>query len=297
MDFDEKPYKVEETNTSGKYKLDLWETAFGLQKTDGLSPSEYMVQQAQKHINGETTYEEIEQSVKQYYSESLGAENSRTEEADLSSLRISQILSEEGFTLSPVTLKNYHQRLFQGIESFRFPVGQYRKENITKSEPVLDGKSVEYSSYTMISDTLTYDFELERDRDYSNLTKHEAADQAMKFISGVWQVHPFREGNTRTCAVFMIKYLRNMGFEVDNTPFKKHSKFFRDALVLANAATTSEYRTDKYLKFFLDNALFKGQHVLSIPKRNKFEERLEKARKDKNNFSEKTTQSKKNRSL
>lgn len=297
MDFDDKPYEVEETNYSGKYKLDLWETAFGLQQTDGLRPSEYMVQQAQKHIDGQTTYDEIEQNVKQYYSEISDSVASRTQEADLSSLRISQILAEEGFTLSPVTLKNYHQRLFQGIDSFRFPVGQYRKENITKREPVLDGKSVEYSSYTMISDTLTYDFELERNRDYSSLTKHEIADQAMKFISGVWQVHPFREGNTRTCAVFMIKYLRNMGFEVDNTPFKKHSKFFRDALVLANAATTSEYRTDKYLKNFLDNVLFKGQHTLVIPKRNKFEERLEQAKQKSQTTSKEAERTKGGRSI
>lgn len=270
MDFDETPYEVENKYYSRKYKLDLWETAFGLQQIDGLKPSQYMVQQAQKHIDGETSYEEIEQNVKQYYSSSRDEEKLKTEEADISSLRIFQILAGEGFTLSPIIFKNYHLRLFQGIKGFQFPVGSYRKENIKKSEPVLDGESVEYSSYDLISDTLTYDFELERNRDYSLLTKREASTQALKFISDIWQVHPFREGNTRTCAVFMIKYLRNMGFEVDNTPFKKQSKFFRDALVLANASTTSTYRTDQYLKDFLDNVLFQGKNSLIIPKRKEF---------------------------
>ena len=264
MDFDERPYEEVRDNTSENYKRDLWETAFGLQQTDGLHPSKYMVEQAQKHIDGNTTYEEIEKNVKQHYSEMSESDSTRTQEADISSLRISQILSEEGFTLSPVTLKNYHRRLFEGIDTFTYPVGEFRKTNITKKEPVLNGKSIEYSNYTMIADNLSYDFELERNRDYSTLTKHEIAEQAMKFISGVWQIHPFREGNTRTSAVFMIKYLRNMGFEVDNTPFKNHAKFFRDALVLANAATTSEKRTDKYLKQFLDNVLFNGQHSLII---------------------------------
>jgi fido (protein-threonine AMPylation protein) len=264
MDFDERPYQVEKTEYSSKYKLELWETAFGLQKTDGLVPSEYMVEQAQAHIDGKASYQEVEENVKTYYSSNRSDAQGRFEEADISSLRISQILAEEGFSLSPVTLMNYHKRLFYGIESFRYPVGKYRKENITKDEPVLNGGSVEYASYSMIADNLAYDFEMEKNRDYSEMSQHEIADKVMKFVSGIWQTHPFREGNTRTSAVFLIKYLRHMGFEVNNEPFKSNSKFFRDALVLDNAATTSSYRTDKYLKWFTDNLLFGGQHELLI---------------------------------
>ncbi|MFC4652437.1 Fic family protein [Lactococcus nasutitermitis] len=264
MDFDERPYQVEKTEYSSKYKLELWETAFGLQKTDGLVPSEYMVEQAQAHIDGKTSYQEIEKNVKAYYSTNESEEQKRFEEADISSLRISQILAEEGFSLSPVTLLNYHKRLFYGIESFRYPVGQYRKENITKAEPVLNGKSVEYANATMIADNLAYDFDIEKNRDYSGMNKHDIANQVMKFVSGIWQTYPFREGNTRTSAVFLIKYLRHMGFEVNNKPFKNNSKFFRDALVLSNAATTSKYRTDEYLNKFVDNLLFDGKHELVI---------------------------------
>lgn len=241
MSFDEeRPYQVEKTECSSCYKLDLWETAFGLQKTDGLEPSEYMVRQAKAHIDGKASYQEVEQNVKSYYAENQPQEGKRQEEADVSSLGIFRILAEEGFSLSPVTLLNYHKRLFQGIESFRYPVGRYRTENITKTEPVLNGKSVEYASSAMI------------------------ADQVMKFVSGIWQTYPFREGNTRTSAVFLIKYLQHMGFEVNNEPFKKNFKFFRDALVLANAATTSRYRTDQFLKWFTDNLLFEGTHELVI---------------------------------
>ncbi|TRW69830.1 Fic family protein [Lactococcus lactis] len=265
MSFDEeRPYQVEKTEYSSRNKLDLWETAFGLQKTDGLEPSEYMVQQAQNHIDGKASYQEVEQNVKSYYVENQSEDDKRFEEADISSLRIFQILAEEGFSLSPVTLLNYHKRVFQGIESFRYPVGGYRTENITKTEPVLNGKSVEYASASMVADNLDYDFEMEKNRDYSMMTRYEIADQVMKFVSGIWQTHPFREGNTRTSAVFLIKYLRHMGFEFNNEPFKKNSKFFRDALVLANAATTSRYWTDQYLKWFTDNLLFEGTHELVI---------------------------------
>lgn len=265
MAFDEeRPYQVEKTGYSSCCKLDLWETAFGLQKTDGLEPSEYMLQQAQANIEGKASYQEVEKNVKSYYAENQAEDDGRYEEADVSSLGIFQILVEEGFSLSPVTLLNYHKWLFQGIESFRYPVGRYRTENITKTEPVLTGKSVEYASAAMIADNLAYDFEMEKNRDYSTMTRYEIANQVMKFVSGILQTHPFREGNTRTTAVFLIKYLRHMGFEVGSEPFKKNSKFFRDSLVLANAATTSHYRTNQYLEWFTDNLLFEGVHELVI---------------------------------
>lgn len=111
MTFNEEiPYNISTDNPDNKYKLDLWQTAFGLQRTDNLTPSEYMVQQAQDHIDGKSDYHVIEQNIKSYYAESKADERSRTEEADISALRIAQILSEEGFTLSPVTLKSYHKR-------------------------------------------------------------------------------------------------------------------------------------------------------------------------------------------
>jgi len=260
---EEIPYQLENKDYSSSYKKELWETAFGLQQTDGLCPSQYMVKQAQKHIDGQLTYDEIEKNVQDYYRSASSQEESRTEEADLSSLRIAEILSEEGFSLSPVTLKSYHKRLFQGIASFRFPVGEYRKANLRKSEEVLAGESVEYAHFSTIADTLAYDFEREREKSYAGLSEKEIALKVMDFVSGLWQIHPFREGNTRTSAVFLIKYLRNMGFEINNEPFKLNSQFFRDALVMANTSTTSRFRTKKYMEEFMENLLFSGKHDLN----------------------------------
>lgn len=146
--------------------------------------------------------------------------------------------------------------------SFDSHVGKYREINITKEEDVLKGKSVLYSDYFMISDTIDYDFRQEKLVNYEKMDVRTRAESIMRFISNIWQIHPFRQGNTRTCAVFMIMYLKSFGFDIDNEPFKNHSKFFKDALVIANAP--NELKTNKYLEMFLGNILFDEDNELSI---------------------------------
>jgi len=253
---EEIPYEEMET----KYTKENWEIGFGLQAIDGLKPSEYLVELAEKQIFGKLTYEEVEASLKQYYEESARPIDNM--EADFSSMRIAEILANASFTFSPVTLLGYHRKLFSGIETFHYPVGEFRKLNITKKEPVLNGASVSYTDYEMIKDTLSWDFEQEKSKDYRGKAKEEIAHEVMAFISSIWQIHPFREGNTRTIAVFAIKYLSTFGFELNNEPFKNHSKYFRDSLALANADRMN--RTDKYLRMFTENALLEGRNELMI---------------------------------
>ena len=237
-----------------------WEIGFGLQAIDGLKPSEYLVELAKKQITGEISYEEVEISLKHYYEEGAKPEDSM--EADFSSMRIAEILADKSFTFSPVALLGYHRKLFSGIETFHCPVGEFRKLNITKKEPVLNGATVSYTDYEMIRDTLTWDFDQEKGKDYRGKTREETAHEVMEFISSIWQVHPFREGNTRTIAVFAIKYLHTFGFEINNEPFKNHSRYFRDALALANAGRMN--RTGEYLRMFTENVLLGGTHELMI---------------------------------
>ena len=243
-----------------KYTKENWEIGFGLQAIDGLKPSEYLVELAEKQITGKISYEEVETSLKQYYEEGSQPEDSM--EADFSSMRIAEILADRSFTFSPVTLLGYHRKLFSGIETFHYPVGEFRKLNMTKKEPTLDGASVLYTDYGMIKDTLTWDFEQEKSKDYRGKAREEIAHEVMAFISSIWQIHPFREGNTRTIAVFAIKYLNTFGFLLNNEPFKNHSKYFRDSLALANADRMT--RTDKYLRMFTENTLLGAMHELVI---------------------------------
>ena len=141
-----------------------------------------------------------------------------------------------------------------------FSLVSFVKQIFLKKD-VLNGESVIYADYPMIQATLDYDFQQEKIFRYSGLSKETMVQHIQSFISGIWQIHPFREGNTRTTTVFLIKYLREFGFEVDNTPFQKHAKFFRDALVLDNAKILQKRL--EFLTVFFENLLLSGENVLS----------------------------------
>ena len=79
-----------------------------------------------------------------------------------------------------------------------------------------------------------YLVELERQKDYKEMNMVEVINNITNFSSNIWQVHPFREGNTRTTALFIQKYLISLGYNVDNSLFKEKSVYFRNALVRSN---------------------------------------------------------------
>lgn len=255
---EEIPYEEDNKELPYQTKLDLWETSFGLQAVDGLVPSKYMLELAEKNLSGKKSYEEIANDLNKYYEDENKSKDSK--EADVVSLRIAEFLSDDYFTFSPGTLLAIHKYLFTDVFS-DFPVGKFRRTNIRKTEEVLNGDSVQYASHFMIKETLDYDFNLEKEFSFKEMTDTEIGHHVMNFISNIWQIHPFREGNTRTMAVFSIKYLRSLGFHLNNEPFKKNSAYFRDALVLANASR--ELKTDKFLRDFTENLLFHGENHLS----------------------------------
>lgn len=238
-------------------KAAAWQTAIGLQDVDGLKPSKYLIETAKKHIEGDITIGDVKSLLDSYYKSKtarIEVENERTEEADKVSARIEELLTEKSFTFSPDYLVRIHRHLFQGI--FKF-AGRYRDYDITKKEWVLNGDTVLYASASMISETLKYDFGQEKAINYSTLGTDSAIRQISKFISGIWQIHPFGEGNTRTTAVFAMKYLQSFGFEIKNDMFKEHSWYFRNALVRANYNNFPNRisATDEYLILFFRNLI------------------------------------------
>ena len=242
-------------------KAAAWQTAIGLQDVDGLKPSKYLIETAKKHIEGDITIDDVKSLLDSYYKSKtarLEVENERTEEADKVSARIEELLTEKSFTFSPDYLARIHRHLFQGI--FK-SAGRYRDYDITKKEWVLNGDTVLYASASMISKTLQYDFGQEKAVNYSALGTNAAIRQLSRFISGIWQIHPFGEGNTRTTAVFAMKYLQSFGFEVKNDMFKEHSWYFRNALVRANYNNYPNRisATDDYLVLFFKNLIL-GEH-------------------------------------
>lgn len=240
-----------------KERGQAWQTAIGLQQVDGLKTSAYLLDTARQHIEGAITIEEAKVLIDSYYkSEGVrkNMDNERTEEADKVAARITELLSEKTFNFSPAQLISIHRRLFTGIYKF---AGQIRDYNITKKEWVLNGDTVYYSSADTINETLEYDMKQERDFDYSGMPIDAAIKHLTRFCSNLWQIHAFGEGNTRTTAVFMIKYLRTLGFDVNNDVFAAHSWYFRNALVRANYSNLKNKITEtiKFLEFFFRNML------------------------------------------
>ena len=215
-------------------KAKVWEMAIGLQDVDGLKPSKYLLDTAKEHIEGRIGIEEVEQRINKYYKILNSREQEKVdnnEEADKVSVRITEILSDKSFNFNPVELINIHKKLFSDIFEF---AGKIRDYNFTKDEWVLDGDTVIYASYETIMSSLQYDFEQEKNFSYKDITFDDAIKHLCRFTSNIWQVHPFCEGNTRTTAVFIIKYLRTFGFDINDDVFAKHSWYFRNSLVRAN---------------------------------------------------------------
>ena len=213
-------------------KQKYWEVAFGLQAVDNLKPSQYVEKLAEEHIRGEKTYAEVTELTAKYY-ESANSDPDE-KEADEVAEAIYDILHDKAFRFDVNTLKSYHFRLFKNLNHEIYHPGEFRTVNLTKKEAVLGGASVQYQDYGLIEQSLDYDFNEESQVNYLALSQEEKIENLAGFTSHIWQVHPFYEGNTRTTAVFIEKYLMSLGYEVDNEVFRDHSREFRDALVLAN---------------------------------------------------------------
>lgn len=252
-DFDE---YIKQGDPDRREKGAAWQVAIGLQAVDGLKPSAYLIETARKDIEGEITIDEAEQLIKSYYqSKTLRTpEDEQSHEADNASLNIRRILSENTFAFSLVGLTSIHRRIFDGIYKF---AGRIRDYNITKKEWVLRGDTVLYVSAPDIKSAVEYDLEQERQFDYSKVDRNGFVRHISKFVSDLWQIHPFGEGNTRTTAVFSIQYLRSMGFNIDNTLFADNSWYFRNALVRANYQNVQKgiMRNTEYLELFFRNLL------------------------------------------
>ena len=249
---------------SVRERADYWRTAIGLQAVDQLTVSDFLKQTAQEHIEGQISADEAEQRIKAYYQakEIRLPDDDEKEEADKVAMNITKLLSEQSFTFSVAGLASIHRQIFKGV--FKH-AGQFRDYDITKKEWVLDGDTVLYASCTQLQATLEYDLEQEKQFDYSNLALPDAIRHIAAFVANIWQIHPFREGNTRTTAVFTIKYLRSIGFQnIDNTLFEQHSWFFRNALVRANYknARLGVNNSPQYLERFFRNLLLGEQMPL-----------------------------------
>ena len=266
INFDE---YVKASEPHKRERAEAWRVAIGLQAVDGLQTSEYLQETARRNIEGEITIDEARELVKQYYIAKVarGEDDANKEEADKVSGNISKLLQTNAFSFSAAGLASIHRSIFQGV--FKH-AGRFRDYDISKKEWVLQGDSVIYGRWQDLSETIAYDIEQERKFDYTSLSKEQMVDHLAKFTSGLWQIHPFCEGNTRATAIFIIKYLRSLGFSVNNELFERHSWYFRNALVRANYRNLQKninYESIFLVRFFRnlllgENNLLKNRYMM-----------------------------------
>ena len=218
---------------SQKERAENWKTAIGLQAVDGLQPSAYLIDVAKRNIEGEISLDETRKLIDSYYQSKTvrTPKDEDEEEADKVSANIAKILASKTFAFNTNGYVSLHRRIFEGV--FKH-AGEIRQYDISKKEWVLEGDSVNYLNWEDLRRALDWDIEQEKNFSYKGLTDDEKIEHIAKFISGIWQIHAFREGNTRTTAIFTIQYLRSLGYEVNNEMFAKYSWYFRNALVRAN---------------------------------------------------------------
>ncbi len=248
---------------SQKESAENWKTAIGLQAVDGLQPSAYLIDVAKRNIEGEITLDETRKLIDSYYQSKTvrTPKDEDEEEADKVSANIAKILASKTFAFNTNGYVSLHRRIFEGV--FKH-AGEIRQYDISKKEWVLEGDSVNYLNWEDLRRALDWDIEQEKNFSYKGLTDDEKIQHIAKFISGIWQIHAFREGNTRTTAIFTIQYLRSLGYKVNNEMFAKHSWYFRNALVRANYRNIQkgiDY-SPIYLVRFFRNLLLKDSWVL-----------------------------------
>ena len=240
----------------GYFKQLEWDMAIGLQEVDNLKPSKYLEELIEKSILGELTIEEVEKELKDYYieKEKQNSINYNELECDFVSMRIVELLSVDNFELSVDYLKYIHKYLFQDVYEF---AGEFRNINFFKHEIILNNDSVAYGDCKTLTESLEYDIRLEKEKNYKDMSIVDVIKNITDFSSSIWQVHPFREGNTRTIALFIEKYLISLGYNVYKSLFKDKSVYFRNALVRGNYFNNAlNIKEDKsYLIKFYENLL------------------------------------------
>lgn len=260
-ELDSSTNKYEKIVNNDNNKQKNWDMAIGLQTVDNLKPSKYLEKLLKENVTGEITIDEVKENLRSYYVEK-GTNNiidSNELECDFVSTRMVELLEKDNFELSIDYLKYIHKYLFQDIDEF---AGEFRKIDFLKNEKILNNDTVSYGDFNKLDKSLNYDMELEKYKNYDEMSMLEMINNITEFSSNIWQAHPFRDGNTRTTALFIEKYLVSLGFDVDNTLFKDKSIYYRNALVRSNYY-------NNYLKIKKDNIyLIKFYENLLLGKNN-----------------------------
>lgn len=240
-----------------------WGTAIGLQAIDDLQPSDDLVDLAMQSVEGELLLRECSERLERRYAyrARLSEEGMRIEEADRVSARMAMLLCEPVCDLTASALVDIHRRLFTGIHE---NAGRYRTEIVARAEEILDGASVTYAGASGLAAVLDDVLAREAAWSYAGLAEDEIILHLSQFAATLFRVHPFDHGNVRTMAVFLLRYLRSLGYREMADTFAEGAVYFRGALVCAAYTSLPDGVTETpvYLARFLENLLLGQEHAL-----------------------------------
>ena len=239
-------------NPDIKEKAYVWAAALGLQATDGLRTSYEMRRTARQHIEGRLTIDEVRQHINEYYKSNPPAttDKEKEQEADKVACNIADVLFNKRLDFSTDGYLNLHRQIFDGVYDH---AGQLRATDIVKSEWVLEKDTVFYLHWEELRMALDSNFQFERNLHYDELNKEDLLEWIAFFTAGIWHIHPFNEGNTRSIAVFSILLLRPLGYDIHTDVFADHSWYFRNAMVRANYMNELKHihvNPDFHIRFF-----------------------------------------------
>ncbi len=161
----------------------------------------------------------------------------RSAEADITNLAMAGIYNQRYDHFNTDTLLNIHRTIFGQIYTW---AGEFRTIQMVKAEEVLGGDTVRYAYPKEIKTQLAAAMkELVKLKRSSN--DRDIVFRMVRIIAQIWQIHPFREGNTRAVIVFAVLYAKHMGFDVDHELFRIHASYVRNALVWASQGIYSKY--------------------------------------------------------
>jgi fido (protein-threonine AMPylation protein) len=241
-------------------KAEAWQTAIGLQAADRLSTSDYLRQTAQKHIDGKIDIGQVNELITRYYLEmnAQDASDSETEDADKVAVNIVRILLSEKLDLSIEGLSTLHRSIFDGVYE---NAGTPRTTEMSKREWVLGGDSISFTEAEQLLPSLEYCISKEKYFSYDGISTDSLISHLSEFISEIWHLCPFGEGNSRFTTLFTILYLNYLGINFKFDTFKNDSWYFHNALVRAkyrDLVKNINYETI-YLERFFRNLLLGEQ--------------------------------------
>lgn len=170
-------------------------------------------------------------------------------ETDITNLSMIAVYNQNYSIFNIETLQDIHFSIFSNIYEW---AGEFRTIQIGKYEDILGGDTVKYAFPKQIKKELNIVM-----KEVNKLERTENNDKELIFkieriVSKIWQIHPFREGNTRTCIAFGVLLAKKLGFDVNYCIFKEHANYVRNALVWASQGIYSKH---EYLEHIFYDAI------------------------------------------